>query len=69
MYSKKSLSLLLALSAFGCFMPTTFANETSNAHSLVENNNLIASPNYTTIITKEQYMIITIKSSRSSFLC
>ena len=54
MYSKKSLSLLLALSAFGCFMPTTFANETSNAHSLVENNNLIASPNYTTIITKEQ---------------
>ena len=54
MYSKKSLSLLLALSAFGCFMPTTFANETPNAHSLVENNNLIASPNYTTIITKEQ---------------
>ena len=54
MYSKKSLSLLLALSAFGCFMPTTFANETPNAHSLVENNNLIASPNYTTVITKEQ---------------
>lgn len=54
MYSKKSLSLLLALSAFGCFMPTTFANETPNAHSLVENNNLIVSPNYTTIITKEQ---------------
>lgn len=54
MYSKKSLSLLLALGAFGCFMPTTFANETPNAHSLVENNNLIASPNYTTIITKEQ---------------
>ena len=54
MYSKKSLSLLLALSAFSCFMPTTFANETPNAHSLVENNNLIASPNYTTIITKEQ---------------
>ena len=23
MYSKKSLSLLLALGAFGCFMPTT----------------------------------------------
>lgn len=54
MYSKKSLSLLLTLGAFGCFMPTTFANETPNAHSLVENNNLIASPNYTTIITKEQ---------------
>ena len=54
MYYKKSLSLLLTLSAFGCFMPTTFANETPNAHSLVENNNLIASPNYTTIITKEQ---------------
>ena len=42
MYSKKSLSLLLALGAFGCFMPTTFANETPNAHSLVENNNLLA---------------------------
>ena len=35
MYSNKSLSLLLALGAFGCFMPTTFANETPNAHSLV----------------------------------
>ena len=54
MYSKKSLSLLLALSAFSCFMPTTFANETPNAHSLIENNNLIATPSYTTIITKEQ---------------
>lgn len=58
MYNKKYLSLALSICSFNIlFSPMAFANTMSspnlNVHSIIDNNALLTTPAYTTIITAE----------------